>query len=70
MICLAEHYNVKFVIFDQGNVNPGNIDYLQELQQQGVYFVSMVKTSSSGKFIKKVDKSTLPVIYQKKNPGM
>jgi len=62
---LTSHIKEKFVIFDQGNVNPGNIDYLQELQEKGVYFVSMVKTSSSGKFIKKVDKSTLPVIYSK-----
>ncbi len=62
---LTSHIKEKFVIFDQGNVNPGNIDHLQELQKKGVYFVSMVKTSSSGKFIKKVDKSTLPVIYSK-----
>lgn len=62
---LTSHIKEKFVIFDQGNVNPGNIDYMQELKKKGVYFVSMVKTSSSGKFIKKVDKSDLPVIYSK-----
>jgi transposase len=62
---LTSHIKEKFVIFDQGNVNPGNIDYMQELQKKGVYFVSMVKTSSSGKFIKKVDKSAFPVIYSK-----
>ena len=62
---LTSHIKEKFVIFDQGNVNPGNIDYLHDLKNKGVYFVSMVKTSSSGKYIKKVDKSTLPVIYTK-----
>jgi transposase len=62
---LTSHIKEKFVIFDQGNVNPDNIDYIQELQKQGTYFVSMVKTSSSGKFIKKVDKSALPLIYSK-----
>jgi transposase len=62
---LTSHIKEKFVIFDQGNVNQDNIDYIQELQKTGVYFVSMVKTSSSGKFIKKVDKSALPVIYSK-----
>jgi len=62
---LTSHIKEKFVIFDQGNVDPGNIDYMQELKKKGVYFVSMVKTSSSGKFIKKVDKSDLPVIYSK-----
>ncbi len=62
---LTSNIKEKFVIFDQGNVNPGNIDYMQELQKKGIYFVSMVKTSSSGKFIKKVDKSSLPLIYSK-----
>ena len=62
---LTSHIKEKFVIFDQGNVNPGNIDYLQEFQKQGTYFVSMVKTNNSGKFIKKVDKSDLPMIYSK-----
>jgi len=62
---LTSHIKEKFVIFDQGNVNLDNIDHLQELKKQGVYFVSMVKTSSSGKFIKKVDISILPVIYSK-----
>jgi transposase len=62
---LTSHIKEKFVIFDQGNVNSGNIDYLHELKEKGVYFVSMVKTSSSGKYIKKVDKSTLPGIYTK-----
>lgn len=49
---LTSHIKEKFVIFDQGNVNLDNIDHLQELKKQGIYFVSMVKTSSSGKFIK------------------
>ncbi len=62
---LTSNIKEKFVIFDQGNVNPGNIDYMQELQKKEIYFVSMVKTSSSGKFIKKVDKSSLPLIYSK-----
>jgi transposase len=62
---LTSNIKEKFVIFDQGNVNPGNIDHMQELKKKGVYFVSMVKTSSSDKFIKKVDKSALPVIYRK-----
>ena len=62
---LMSHIKEKFVIFDQGNVNSGNIGYLEELKKKGVYFVSMVKTSSSDKFIKKVDKSILPVIYSK-----
>ena len=62
---LTSKIKEKFVIFDQGNVNPGNIDYLRELKKKGIYFVSMVKTNSHGKFIKKVDKSTLPLIYSK-----
>jgi len=62
---LTSNIKEKFVIFDQGNVNQDNIDYMQELKKKGVYFVSMVKTSSNGRFINKVDKSSLPLIYSK-----
>ena len=62
---LTSHIKEKFVIFDQGNVNENNIDHLLELKKKGVYFISMVKTSTSGKIIKKVDKTALPVIYSK-----
>ena len=62
---LTSHIKEKFVIFDQGNVNQNNIDHLQDLKKKGVYFISMVKTSSSGKIIKKVNKTALPMIYSK-----
>jgi transposase len=59
----------KFMVFDQGNVNKGNIEHLRDLKQQGIYFISMVKTNSAARFIKKVDKSAMPIIYSKDKSG-
>ncbi len=49
--------------------NKGNIEYLRDLKQQGIYIISMVKTNSAARFIKKVNKSTMPVIYSKDKSG-
>ena len=60
---LTEKIKEKFIIFDQGNVNEDNIKYLRKLQEQGIYFVSMMKTNSAHRFIEKVDISSMPLIY-------
>lgn len=53
-----------FMVFDQGNVSEGNIGHLCELEEQhGVHFVTLVRTTSLPTFIKKVDRSSLPLIY-------
>ena len=44
---LTRKVKEKFIIFDQGNVNEDNIKYLRKLQEQGIYFVSMMKTNSA-----------------------
>lgn len=62
---LTQSIKKKIMVFDQGNVNKGNIKYLRDLKKHGIYYVSMMKTNSSVKFIKKVDKSTMPLIYSK-----
>ena len=62
---LTQNVKEKIIVFDQGNVNKGNIGYLGNLNQQGIHYISMMKTNSSVKFIKKVDKSTMPLIYSK-----
>ena len=62
---LTQNFKEKFMIFDQGNVNKSNIEYLRDLKQQGIYFISMVKTNSAVRLIKKVDKSAMPLIYSK-----
>ncbi|TFH41032.1 MAG: hypothetical protein E4G94_08590 [ANME-2 cluster archaeon] len=66
---LTRKVKEKFMVFDQGNVNKGNIEHLRDLKQQGIYFITMVKTNSAARFIKKVDKSTMPVIYSKDKSG-
>ena len=53
----------KFMIFDQGNVNEGNIEYLRTFKKDGIYFVSMVRANSTPRFTKEVDKSDMPLIY-------
>ena len=60
---LTRKVKEKFIIFDQGNVNEDNIKYLRKLQEQGIYFVSMMKTNSAHRFIEKVDRSSMPLIY-------
>lgn len=62
---LTKNVKEKIIIFDQGNVNKGNIGYLGDLRKQGIYYITMMKTNSAAKFIKKVDKSTMPLIYTK-----
>lgn len=62
---LSKHIKEKFIIFDQGNVNESNIEHLRALKEQGIYFVTMVKTNTASRIVKKVDKSSLPLIYSK-----
>ncbi|MEA2045125.1 MAG: transposase [Euryarchaeota archaeon] len=62
---LTRRIEEKFMIFDQGNVNKNNIEYLRELKKEGIYFISKLKTSSASRFIETVDKSAMPLIYSK-----
>ena len=62
---LTQTVKEKIIIFDQGNVNKGNIGYLSDLRKQGIHYITMMKTNSAVRFIKKVDKSTMPLIYTK-----
>ena len=62
---LTQTVKEKIIIFDQGNVNKDNIGYLSNLKEQGIHYITMMKTNSSVRFIKKVDKSTIPLIYTK-----
>jgi transposase len=55
----------KFMIFDQGNVKKVNIECLRELRKYGINFVSMYKTTGSSRFIKKVNRSDMSLIYSK-----
>ncbi len=60
---LTQKVKDKFVIFDQGNVNEDNIEYLRTFKKDGIHFVSMVRTNSTPRFIKEIDKSSMPLIY-------
>lgn len=61
---LAGKVKKTFMVFDQGNVSEANIGHLCELEgQYGVHFVTLLRTTSLPKFIKKVDRPSLPLIY-------
>lgn len=60
---LTQKVKDKFIIFDQGNVNEDNIEYLRTFKKDGIHFVSMVRTNSTPRFIKEIDKSSMSLIY-------
>lgn len=62
---LSSNVKDKFMIFDQGNVKKANIECLRELRKYGINFVSMVKTTGSARFIKKVNRADMSLIYSK-----
>ncbi len=62
---LSSNVKDKFMIFDQGNVDKANTECLRELRKTGINFVSMYKTTGSAKFIKKIDRSDMQLIYSK-----
>ncbi|MEA1905875.1 MAG: transposase [Euryarchaeota archaeon] len=57
---IARH---KIIIMDQGNVNEETIRYLRWLIQYNFHFLSMVRSSSVGRFAKNLDKSEMDLIY-------
>ncbi len=62
---LTQRIEQKFIVFDQGNVNQANINCLRGLKRHGIYFISMLRTTSAGRFIRRVDKAELKLIYSK-----
>jgi transposase len=62
---LSSNIKDKFMIFDQGNVKKANIECLRELRKYGINFVSMYKTTGSARFIKKVNRTDMSLIYSK-----
>lgn len=62
---LSKKFKEKFIIFDQGNVNEENIKHLRSFRKQGIYFITMLRSTSLQRFIKKIDPSVLPLIYSR-----
>ncbi len=62
---LSNNIKDKFLIFDQGNVNKPNTECIRELRKFGINFVSMYKTTGSARFIKKVNRTDMSLIYSK-----
>ncbi|RZN30994.1 MAG: IS1634 family transposase [Methanosarcinales archaeon] len=53
----------KIIIMDQGNVNEETIRYLRWLVRYNFHFLSMVRSSSVGRFAKNLDKLEIDLIY-------
>lgn len=62
---LNDSVNHKIIIMDQGNVNEETIRYLRWLIRYDFHFLSMVRSSSVGRFTKNIDKSEMELIYTK-----
>jgi transposase len=62
---LNDSVDHKIIIMDQGNVNEETIRYLRWLIRYDFHFLSMVRSSSVGRFTKNIDKSEMELIYTK-----
>nr|QNO44762.1 hypothetical protein KLGCGMKP_00024 [Methanosarcinales archaeon ANME-2c ERB4] len=60
---LNDSVSHKIIIMDQGNVNEETIKYLRWLIRYDFHFLSMVRSSSVGRFTKNLDKSDMKLIY-------
>ena len=60
---LNDSVDHKIIIMDQGNVNEETIKYLRWLIRYDFHFLSMVRSSSVGRFAKNLDKSEMELIY-------
>jgi len=60
---LNDSVDHKIIIMDQGNVNEETIRYLRWLIRYDFHFLSMVRSSSVGRFTKNMDKSEMELIY-------
>lgn len=56
---LNDSVDHKNIIMDQGNVSEETIRYLRRLIRYDFYFLSMVRSSSLGRFAKNLDKSEM-----------
>jgi transposase len=62
---LNDSVDHKIIIMDQGNVNEETIRYLRWLIRYDFHFLSMVRSSSIGRFTKNLDKSEMELIYER-----
>lgn len=55
----------KIVVFDQGNVGKATIKLINKFRNDGIYFVSLMRTNSISKYIKHADKNKMKLVYER-----
>jgi len=62
---LSKKSKKKYVVFDQGNLNKENIECMRGYEDKKIFFVSLAKPATSKRFIGKVCKSELKLVYER-----
>ena len=62
---LCKKAKKRYVVFDQGNLNKKTVNHMRKYGDKGIFFVSLVRPGTNKKFIDKVDKSKLKLIYER-----
>lgn len=62
---LSRRARKKYVLFDQGNLNKKTVDHMREYEKEGIFFVSLVRAGTRKRFIDKVDKSKMKLVYER-----
>lgn len=63
---LSKKSEKKYVVFDQGNLNKENIECMRGYEAGKIFFVSLAKPATAVRFIDKICKSELKLIYERK----
>ena len=62
---LSKKSKKKYVVFDQGNLNKNNFEHMCKYEDEGIFQVSLLRCQTAKKFVGKVDKSKMKLIYEK-----
>ena len=62
---LSKKSKKKYVVFDQGNLNKENIECMRGYEDKKIFFVSLAKPETSKRFIDKVCKSEMKLVYER-----
>jgi len=62
---LSKKSKKKYVVFDQGNLNKKNIEHMRGYENKKIFFVSLAKIATSKRFVDKVCKSEMKLVYER-----
>jgi hypothetical protein len=62
---LCKRAKKKYVIFDQGNLSKKTVDHIRKYGDKGIFFVSLVRPGTRKRFIGRVNKSEMKLVYER-----